>query len=123
GDRCHHRSSRAETPSGQASTGASPRSGERGRSMNSVESAFQRLRDANPEPNPSALVASIRSRAAGPPHLKGNEHMTTEHVMLRHDDRAQPPARPRRWMPAVAAAAIVVLAALPFALGGGDEFA
>jgi hypothetical protein len=92
--------------------------------MSNVESAFQRLVDANPERNVSALVASIGTRTAG--HPKGSEHMTTKNVM----DRREQPAGPtrsgrRRWIPAVAAAAavIAVLAAIPFAFDGEKQFA
>ena len=90
--------------------------------MSNVESAFQRLVNANPEPNPSALVASNRPRTAG--SLKGSEHMTTEHMTTTLEPSAPTPRHRRTWMPAVAAAAavIVVIAAIPF-VSGGNEFA
>ena len=92
--------------------------------MSNVESAFQRLVKANPEPNPSSLVASIGSRTAGYP--KGSEHMTTEHVTVRLEEPREPAGRrPRRWLPAAAAAAavIAVVVAIPLALSGGNDFA
>src|SRR5690606_21010357 len=67
-----------------------------------------------------ALVASIRSR--GTPHEKGSAHMTTEQVMVRDFESGDAAPR-RKWLPAAVAAVIVVAAALPLALVGGDEFA
>lgn len=92
--------------------------------MSNVESAFRRLVAANPEPNPSSLVASVGTRTAGYP--KGSEHMTTQDVTVRREEPTKPTGeRPRRWLSAIAAAAavIAVLAAIPFAIGGDNEFA
>lgn len=86
--------------------------------MSNLDHAFRRLQAANPEPSPSALVASIQSRQTGP-HPEGREQMTD--VMTRTDPEQAPP----RWTLAVAAAVAVVamVAVGPLVVGGGNEFA
>ena len=89
--------------------------------MSNVESAFQRLVHANPEPSPSALVASYQ-----PGHLKGHTPMPTEHLTPVLDGPSHQLApRQRNWMRAVVAAAAVIAVAafVPFALGGENQFA
>lgn len=91
--------------------------------MNNLDHAFQRLVDANPEPSPFTLVASIRSRAAADP--KGREPMTPEHVTAILDGPADPvEKRPGNWWRAAAAAAVVaVFGAVPFLADGGQDVA
>ena len=86
--------------------------------MNNLDYAFQRLVDANPEPSPSALVASLQKP-------KGREPMTSEHVTAVLDELMDPVKKPpRSWWRATAAAAVVLAAAIiPFASGGESNVA
>ena len=87
-----------------------------------IDTAFQRLRDANPVPDPAALrerrvesdvfLAATQQRSA---------KMQTQVKPVAMEPAPKPPNR-RRWVPIAAAAVVAAVIAIPVLLSsGGDE--
>jgi hypothetical protein len=81
----------------------------------SVDTAFEQLRRANPEPNPSALRRQLQQDGAQPLTSR-REIMETQSPTIQGQTPNQPT---RKWVPA-AAAALVLALGLPLILFGGE---
>ena len=90
----------------------------------SVDSAFQRLRDANPVPEPAALrERRIDAAVFHAATQQRSREMQTENEPITIEKRREPPRW--KWMPALVTAVVLIVAGASFLLvrGGGSDVA
>ena len=84
----------------------------------SADAAFEQLRRANPEPNPATLRQQLHHAAnpVPPVSVTRSNEMETQTIV----QNQKPLRSPRKWLPAIASGAVVLLAGIVFVVLSRD---